>query len=309
MARIASDRGWVQWACGLAALFLLPTMAAGAELRVLACEPIWAALATELGGDRVTVHSATTPRQDPHHIQARPSLIAKMRRADLLICTGADLEVGWLPVLLRQAGNPRVQPGKPGHLEVAAFVPMRDVPTRVDRSLGDIHPQGNPHLGVDPRNVARAASELAQRFAALDPEGAASHAARAETFAARWSDAMGRWERRAAPLRGMKIVTHHVSWAYLADWLGLVDVAHLEPKPGIPPSPSRLASLLAQLEADPPRAIVRLAYEPARPSAWLSERIGVPALVLPHAPGATADATDLIGVFDGIVDALLTVAP
>jgi len=281
---------------------------AAAELRVLTCEPAWAAVVREIGAERVRVDSATTPEQDPHYIQARPSLIARVRQADLLVCSGADLEVGWLPVLLRQGANAKLAAGQPGNLDVSKLVPMLEVPTSLDRAQGDIHPYGNPHTETDPRNIARVADEVARRLAGLDPAGAATYQARRDAFAQRWRAAIGEWERKAAPLRGMEIVTHHVAWVYLVHWLGLVDVAHLEPKPGIPPSASSLAQLLGTLRGHHPRAIVRLAYEPERPSAWLSERLGIPALVLPHAPGATPAAKDLFGVFDDAIDQLLRAA-
>ena len=293
---------------GAGMLALAAAAPAGAVVRVFACEPVWADLAREIGGGRVQVDSATTPQQDPHYIQARPSLISKVRQADLLVCSGADLEVGWLPVLLRQGANAKIQPGQPGFLEVAKVVPMLEVPTQLDRSLGDIHPYGNPHTETDPRNIARVAVALAEHLAQLDPEGAAFYQARQQDFAARWTKAIAGWEQRAAPLRGMEIVTHHVAWVYLVHWLGLVDVAHLEPKPGIPPSAASLEALLTTLSAHHPRAIVRLAYEPERPSAWLSERLGIPALVLPHAPGATPEAHDLFSTFDSLIDSLLGAA-
>jgi zinc/manganese transport system substrate-binding protein len=284
---------------------LASAVGARAELRVLTCEPVWAAVVQEIGGERVRVDSATTPQQDPHYIQAKPSLIARVRQADLLVCSGADLEVGWLPVLLRQGANAKLAAGQPGNLDVSKIVPMLDVPTSLDRAQGDIHPYGNPHVETDPHNIARVADELAKRLGALDPSGAASYRARRDDFAARWTAAIARWEQRAAPLRGMEIVTHHVAWAYLVHWLGLVDIAQLEPKPGIPPSASSLAQLLGRLASRHPRAVVRLAYEPERPSAWLSERLSVPALALPHAPGATPAAKDLFGVFDDVIDQLL----
>ncbi len=305
MARTPSDRAPARAAAGVVLGLVLVAATADAELRVLACEPVWAAVAKEIGGERVHVESATTPQQDPHYIQARPSLLAKTRRADLLVCSGAGLEVGWLPVLLRQAGNAGVQPGQPGFLEVAKVVPMLEVPTRIDRSLGDIHPDGNPHTETDPRNIARVAAEIATRLAAIDPAGADVYRKRAADFDGRWRRAIAVWEEHAAPLRGVEIVTHHVSWAYLVQWLGLVDVAHLEPKPGIPPSAGSLATLLEELKQRRPKAIVRLAYEPERASVWLSGRIGAPALVLPHAPGSTERAKDLFGVFDEIVRLLL----
>ena len=293
---------------GTICLSLAAALPAAASVRVFSCEPVWAAVALEVGGDRLQIDSATTAQQDPHYIQARPSLISKLRQADLLVCSGADLEVGWLPVLLRQASNAGVQPGQPGNLEVSKVVPMLEVPTRLDRSLGDIHPYGNPHTETDPHNIARVATALAEHLTQIDPGGAATYQARLQDFSARWTKAIAGWEQRAAPLRGMEIVTHHVAWVYLAHWLGLVDVAHLEPKPGIPPSAASLEALLTTLSAHHPKAIVRMAYEPERPSAWLSERLGIPELVLPQAPGATPEAHDLFSTFDCTIDRLLGAA-
>lgn len=282
--------------------------AAQAELRVFSAETQWAALAREIGGDRVHVDSATTAHQDVHYIQARPSLISKLRRADLLVYSGADLEAGWLPTLLRKAGNGKVQPGQPGHLDVSLVVPMLGVPTRLDRAEGDIHPRGNPHTQTDPHNVARVAAELARRMAQLDPEGQEEYRSRHEAFAARWTQAVADWELRAAPLRGMEIITHHLAWVYMAHWLGLVVVEHLEEKPGIPATASHLSKLLGDLESHSVRAIVRANYQPERPSKWLSERSGVPAIVLPHCVGSTENATDLFAMFEDLVSRLLEVS-
>ena len=308
--RTAGGRLAPRTAALLLALGLLGGAApASAGLRVFACEPVWAAVAREIGGDRVDVYSATTPQQDVHYIQARPSIIAKVRRADLLVCRGADLEIGWLPVLLRKGRNPRVQPGKPGHLEVARIVPMLDVPTQLDRAAGDIHPRGNPHTQTDPHNIARVADEIARRMAQIDPEGAASYEQRHAAFSKRWSDAIARWELRAAPLRGAEVVTHHLAWVYAAHWLGLHVVAHLEPKPGIPPTAGHLAELLDTLAHRHVRAIVRASYQSGQASDWLSERTGVPAVVLPHAPGAVPGADDLFAMFDILIDTLLETKP
>jgi zinc/manganese transport system substrate-binding protein len=287
-----------------AAAWAAPTPAR-AELRVFSCEAEWAALAREIGGDRVRVDSATTARQDVHYIQARPSLISKLRRADLLVFSGADLEIGWLPLLLRQARNRKVQRGEPGHLDVSQHVPMLDVPTRVDRAEGDIHPYGNPHTQTDPHNVARVAAELTRRMAQLDPAGEEFYRSRHADFSARWTKAVAGWELHAAPLRGVEIITHHLAWVYMAHWLGLVVVDHLEPKPGIPPSAAHLARLLDDLEPHHVRAIVRAAYQPERPSHWLSQRSGIPAIVLPHSVGSTDGATDLFAMFDDMVNRLL----
>lgn len=280
---------------------------AEARLRVFTCEPQWAALARTLGGDHVHVDSATTPFQDVHYIQARPSLIAKVRRADLLVCSGAELEIGWLPVLLRQARNGRIQPGSPGYLDASRYVSMLDVPSLVDRAQGDIHPYGNPHIQTDPDNVALVAKELASRLEELDPDARADYQERYDAFESAWHMAMKRWQRRAAPVRGMEIVTHHLAWVYMAHWLGLSVVAHLEAKPGIPPSAGHLAELVRTLGRHHVRAIVHAVYQDPHASAWLAKRTGIQVVVLPHCVGATEDAGDLYAMFNSIIDRLLEV--
>jgi len=278
---------------------------AHAKLRIFSCEPEWAALAEEIGGSHVEVHSATSAHQDVHYIQARPSLISKLRRADLLICSGADLEIGWLPLLLRKASNARVQPGQIGNIDVSTIVPMLGVPSRVDRSEGDIHPYGNPHTQTDPHNIAIVAAELARRLQQIDSEAAEYYRQRYAEFAGRWEKAIAGWEERGAPLRGTKIITHHLAWVYMTHWLGLDVVGHLEDKPGIPPTAGHLADLLAGLAEQKVELIVRATYQSERPSEWLSERSGIPAVVIPHSVGATEGAKDLYSMFDDMLDRLL----
>ena len=276
-----------------------------ARLDIFACEPEWGALAQALGGDEVRVFTATTARQDPHHIQARPRLIARMRRADLLVCTGAELEIGWLPLLLRKAHNGRVQPGQPGHFLAANHVRLLERPARIDRAEGDIHAQGNPHIQTDPRNIARVARALAGRLAELDPTHAEHYLRRFEDFDARWRKAIAGWERRAAPLKGVAIVVHHRQWPYLEAWLGLRQVGELEPKPGIPPTPGHLASLKARLKQQPARMIVHAAYLDPAPARWLSRQTGIPEVTLPFTVGGSKRASDLFGLFDDTIDRLL----
>lgn len=268
------------------------------NLRVFACEPEWASLVQELGGEDVGVRTATTAHQDPHRVQARPSLIAAVRRADLVVCTGAELEIGWLPVLLRRAGNPRVQPGQPGYFEAARFVRLKDVPARVDRSAGDVHPSGNPHIQTDPRNIARVADALGQRLAELEPGRADAYRRRLDDFQHRWSQALARWQQQGAELRGLPLVTQHKGWVYLIDWLGLHEVATLEPTPGIPPSTAYLSSVLSRIERTPSRAIVRAPYQDPRASEWLAERTDLPIVELPFTVGGNEAATDLFALFD-----------
>ena len=238
-----------------------------AALDIFACEPEWGALAQELGGDRVSIYTATNAFQDPHQIQAKPSLLAKARRANLVVCTGSELEIGWLPVVLRQSGNDAVQPDKPGYFEAANYVQKLEVPTVLDRAAGDIHPGGNPHIQTDPHNIARVATALAQRLTEIDPANAAYYRTRYRDFAARWEAAMRRWEKEAAPLRGAAIVVHHKAFAYLENWLGLKEVAQLEPKPGVEPTSAHLAEVLDQLHRQPAKMVVRAAYNDDRASA------------------------------------------
>lgn len=287
------------------ALFALVPVCASADLEIFACEPEWAALATEIGGSHVNTFSATTALQDPHYIQARPSLIAKVRRADLLICSGAQLEIGWLPALLRKANNRKVLPGSSGYMEASAYVVRVDATANVDRAKGDIHPEGNPHIQTDPHNIAAVARPLGERMMALDPENAAAYAAGLADFLGRWHDAIDAWEAKARTLRGAKAITHHKSWVYLERWLGLEEVANLEAIPGLPPTATHLSRLTKQFEDGGADFIIRSPYQDARPSEWLSEKTGIPAIVLPLTVGGTEQAQDLFSLYDDIVDRLL----
>lgn len=284
---------------------LTTSAGASATLNVVACEPEWGALAQELGGDKVSVYSATSAFQDPHHLQARPGLIARVRNADLLVCTGAELEIGWLPILLRQSGNNRVQPGQPGYVEAASFVQKLEIPTQLDRAAGDVHAAGNPHIQTDPRNIGRVATALAQRLGEIDPANAPFYQARYQDFAQRWGAAIERWQKEAAPLRGANIVSHHKSWAYLNAWLGLREIAELEPKPGVEPTAAHLEEVLALLQRESARMIIRTAYEDGRASMWLGERTKIPAVMLPFTVGGSDKAKDLFGLFDDTVHRLL----
>jgi zinc/manganese transport system substrate-binding protein len=278
---------------------------AHADLNVFATVPEWGALAQELGGDKVKVYVATNALQDPHHVEAKPSLIARARNADLVLSTGAELEVGWLPLVLQQAGNPKVQPGRPGYFEAAAYVPLLGKPTRLDRAEGDVHPQGDPHIQTDARNIARVAAPLSVRLAELDPANAAYYQARQKAFGDRWSAAVARWEREAAPLKGVPVVVQHKAFTYLIDWLGLKEVAALEPKPGLEPTTAHLASVLETLQKQPAKMVLRSAYQSDRASQWIAERAKMTAVLLPFTVGGTDGAKDLFGLYDDTVRRLL----
>jgi zinc/manganese transport system substrate-binding protein len=293
-----------------AALLALGTIAAPAQaaLRVFACEPEWAALVQELGGPLVDATSATTAQQDPHQIQARPSLIARVRNADLVVCTGAELEAGWLPLLLQQSGNAKVQPGQPGYFAAADLVRKLEVPAVVDRAQGDVHAAGNPHIQTDPRNIATVAPALAARLQQLDPGQAAQYAQRASAFQQKWQQAIARWSAQAAPLRGLPVVSQHKAYVYLYDWLGLKEVAVLEPKPGVEPSAAHLQGLLGTLKATPARMVISAAYQDPKPSEWLSRNAGIPMVRLPFTVGGSEVAKDLVGLFDDTLARLLAAA-
>ena len=292
-----------------ALLFTLAAGTAQAALKVLACEPEWGALVQELAGDKASVQVATTGLQDPHHIQARPSLLAAARNSELLVCTGAELEAGWLPLLIRQSGNSAIQPGRPGNFEAAAVVRKLEVPERLDRADGDVHAAGNPHIQTDPRNITRVAEALGRRLAEIDAANAAHYQSRTADFLVRWQAAIARWDKEAAPLRGTPIVVQHKAFPYLEQWLGLVQVAALEPKPGIEPTSTHLSAVLAGLQARPAKMILRAAYNDGRGAEWLAERTRLPVVVLPFTVGGNEQAKDLFSLFDDTVQRLLKALP
>ena len=292
----------------LAVLLLATALPATAALNIFACEPEWGALAKELGGDKASIYVATTALQDPHRIEARPSLIARARTADLVVCTGAELEIGWMPLVQTQSANSRIQSGQPGYFEAARQLTLIEIPQRLDRALGDVHAAGNPHVHLDPSNITRVAAALAERMAQLDPGEAEQYRARAKAFLERWQQASARWEREGAPLKGMAIVVYHKNMSYLVRWLGMREVGALEPKPGLPPTATHLSELLASLARDPAKAVVRAAYNEPRAAEWLSERAKIPAVTLPFTVGGSERAKDLFSLFDDTLSRLLIAA-
>jgi len=289
----------------LAILMIAGVMPAQAALKVLATTPDWGALTREIGGERVDVYVATTALQDVHRVEAKPSLVARARSADLVVATGAELEVGWLPVLIQESGNSRIKPGAAGYFEAASAINLLEVPSKLDRAMGDIHPQGNPHIQLDPHNIATVARALTARLSALEPAQATYYAARGKDFDARWNEAIKRWEAKAAPLKGESVVIMHRDQAYLCHWLGLNEVASIEPKPGVPPTASYLGQLVNKLTAAPPKLILLNAYNDAKPANWLSSRVHAPAVVLPFSVGGSPEAKDLFGLFDDTINKLL----
>jgi zinc/manganese transport system substrate-binding protein len=282
-------------------VLLLATQSAFATLNVFTCEPEWAALAKEIGGDLLKIDSATTSLQDPHHVQARPSLIARTRNAELLVCTGAELEIGWLPVLLNKSGNSRLQPGQPGYFIASDYVEMLDKPDTLDRSLGDIHASGNPHIHLDPRNILKVAGALASRLGSMDAINKAAYETGLKDFTQRWQAAITQWQTRAQTLQGKTAVVHHNSWVYLEHWLGLKHVATIEKKPGVPPGSAHFAALLEQMQRSPADMIVYASYQDDRATHWLHEKTGIRVVELPFSP---AENQDLFHWFDTVISNL-----
>jgi zinc/manganese transport system substrate-binding protein len=314
----ARPRGWlrrVHAALAVATAVSAAAVAApAAAFTVFACEPEWAALARALL-PQARVHVATTAKQDPHHIEARPALIAQLRGADLAACTGASLEAGWLPTLQQRAGNPRVQDGAPGMFYAADHVILIDVPQRGAAALatpfaGDVHAEGNPHLHADPRRLLEAARALAAQVQALQPAQAGAVGERLARLESRLQARIGDWERRAAPLRGRAVAVQHGSLAYLWRWLGLVPVADLEPVPGMAPTPGHLQRVLQALRPKPPLAIVVARHQDPRPGRWLAAQLGgsVPLLVLPATVPDDSAPDAIEDWFEQMLQALLKAA-
>ncbi|WP_143711227.1 metal ABC transporter solute-binding protein, Zn/Mn family [Shewanella piezotolerans] len=275
-----------------------------AGINIFACEPEYAALAKELAPD-ARIYSATTAMQDPHQVQARPSLIAKMRQADLAVCAGADLEIGWLPMLQMKSANAKVRSTDQGLFFAAEQIDTLDQMASVDRSMGDVHAKGNPHLHFDPRRLLGVAEALTQKLAQIDPGSAAEYQGNLTRFSQRWNDAIPRWEEKAKPLQGNKVIAYHSSFKYLYNWLGIEQVADLEPKPGIPPSSSHLATLLTRAKQGDIMAIIIASYQSERGADWLGERADLPVIMLPMSVGGNDDSIDLFGLYDSVIDLLL----
>lgn len=267
--------------CIIALLCLANTSWAQDKLNVLACEPEWAALAYELGGDRFNIHSATTFRQDAHFVQARPSLIAKARKADLIVCTGAELEIGWLPVLLSKSSNKQIQQNALGYFMATDYVNLLEKKSKVTRSMGDVHAAGNPHIIFDPNNIKKVAAALNTRLQKIDPTYAAQYQSNYNDFITRYDAAIAGWAKYQNALANKNIMAHHKSWIYLTEWANINTIATLEPKPGVPPSSGHLSKLLKQVKQNPPQLIILSSYQDPKAAKWMSKKTGVPYAIIP----------------------------
>ena len=276
----------------LAALLLLAPLDAVAKLEIVATTPDLAVVARDVGGADVHVVALALPTQDPHFVDAKPHLALALSKANLLLLTGAGLEVGWLPTLLTGSRNADIQSGSPGYLDCSSLISLLEVPTtQVDRSQGDIHPQGNPHYSYDPRRVETLAVGIGKRLSELDPAHKAGYFARTKSFVEGLRAARVNWEARLVKARGQKIIAYHNSLPYLAEWLGVEVVEHVEPKPGIPPNPSHVAHVLEAARANKVRLILQQAYYPSGTSKLIADKAGAVFLQIPGYPDFAAGQT------------------
>lgn len=271
-------------------------------LNIFVCEPEWKAF-LESHAPNATIYSATTAKQDPHYVQARPSLIAKMRQADMAMCSGAEFEVGWLPMLQNRSGNSAVQNGAQSMIYATDFVRMLDSHDHVDRSMGDIHAHGNPHVQFAANDMIPLSRKVTERLKAIDPDNAQSYQVNGMKFRAQWQKKLNEWEQKAQPLQGKRVVGYHSTYRYLFDWLGMVQVADLEPKPGISPTTSHLQSL-TQLDTKQFDAIVFSSHQDQRPANWLQEHTDKPVIQLPL---TVSEGESLDEMYDQVIDDLLDV--
>ena len=286
-------RIWIAW---LAATMVLAVASiAGAEVKVVSTIPDFGAIAKEVGGAHVTVTNLVRPTQDPHYVDAKPSLMLELNRADMLLVAGMDLEAGWLPPLMTGARNGSIQRGGIGYLDCSTLIPPMQVRSP-DRSQGDIHPGGNPHYWTDPRNGIRMARGIAQRLAKIDPGNADAYKAGADAFVRRMEGKMVEWRKRLDPHKGTKVVVYHESWVYFLDFAGFVQAGELEPKPGIPPKPAHVAELIQRVQGQGIKFVMQESFYPTQLSRIFAQKSGAELKVLPTMVGAggTSSYTDLI---------------
>jgi zinc/manganese transport system substrate-binding protein len=288
--------------------FVLLTVAAGAllsarpahaALSVVATTEDLASLAREVGGDKIAVESLSRGYQDPHFVEAKPSFVFRLNKAQLLIAVGRELEIGWLPPLITQSRNAKVQPGAEGYLDASLTAKILDIPTgQITRAMGDVHPQGNPHYWLDPDNGRRVAKAIEKKLSGLDPANAAYYAQREADFERRLTAADKDWQARMAPYKGVKIVTYHRSWPNFADHFGLDVMGYVEPRPGIPPSPSHTLDLIKAMKEQGVKIILVEPYFDLKTPNSIARETGAKVLVLPPSVGGVKEVTDYLKLFD-----------
>jgi zinc/manganese transport system substrate-binding protein len=286
---------WVLWSL----IFLAP---AGAGLNIATTLPWIGSIASEIGKDKVSVTSFVKPSQDPHFVEAKPSMILAVRKADILMYNGMDLEIGYLPVLVEASKNPKIQPGNPGNCDCSKFIEPIEVPTSVDRSMGDVHPQGNPHYQLSPRNVLGVAKGIAGILAGNDPANADFYAKNLTSFEERLEAKQREW--KAIPLKGKRYVAYHKFFEYLAAEFGFEIIGYVEPKPGIPPSAGQIEKLVEMIRKTKPDAILSLSYYGQKEVSFLSQKTGVRSVIVPHDVGESDKAKDWFSLMDEVLRSL-----
>ena len=284
--------------------FFLLNTSVDSKVKIFACEPEWASLSEEIGGNLVDVYSATNEFQDPHYVKAKPSLIAKVRKADFLFCTGSSLEVGWLPVLLEKSGNSKIQPGQLGHFLATDSIDLKQKNVGADRSMGDVHPEGNPHIHLNPYYIAKVAKLFSERLQKIAPSKANTFKQNETSFLKKWNNTITSWETKAKSLQNMKIITYHATWFYLMDWLKIEVVDKIEIKPGIKPTAKHLKSLIDKAKSNSVKGIIRTPFDSAKSSKWLTKKTKIPNKVITYTVGK--NSKDLFSLFDNILKELLT---
>jgi ABC-type Zn uptake system ZnuABC Zn-binding protein ZnuA len=288
---------------------LLNLATARADLNVVASLPDFGAIAEAVGGKNIEVTAIARGSEDPHFVDARPSFVRVLNKADLLIEGGADLEAGWLPTLVTASRNAKIQGTGRGHLVLSRYVKLRDVPNApVDRSMGDVHPTGNPHYWLDPRNGKIIAEKISATLVDIDPKNTAKYQENYKAFASKLDAKWAEWVGKLEPLRGAKVITYHKSYEYLAAAFGLEVIAQLEPKPGIEPSATHIAHLVRQARNARVQFVIIEPYRPRRAAEQVAQAIGARVVILPDKTGSTPEAKDYISLFDAIVGELLKAA-
>ena len=275
-----------------------------AQIRVVATTPDLAAVAKEIGGDRVTVAALAKPTEDPHFVDAKPSFIVTLNRADALIEGGAELEMGWLPPLLENARNGKIGAGAPGRIVASEGIRLAEIPTSFDRSKGDIHSLGNPHFMIDPMNVKIVARNIATHLAQIDPKSAATYSANLAKFNTRLDAKLAQWQQQLAPYKGAKIVTYHRDFPYLAQRFGLVTLDELEPKPGIAPSPAHLAQVIGKMKANNAKVILVQPFQNRKTAETVARQTGATVIDAPQQPGAAPNTSTYFDSMDNLVRAI-----
>jgi ABC-type Zn uptake system ZnuABC Zn-binding protein ZnuA len=291
---------FVVFAVGALLAMGLPGVArAAGPLNVVTTTEDLAAIAREVGGDKIKAESLSRGYQDPHFVEAKPSFVLKLNKADLLIAVGRELEIGWLPPLITQSRNARIQPGGDRYLDASLTARILEIPTgQITRAMGDVHPAGNPHYWLDPENGKRIAKAIEGKLAAISPGDAAYFSQHEEDFEKRVSDGEKRWLAMVAPYKGIKVVTYHRSWPNFSERFGLEVIGYVEPKPGIPPSPSHTLEVIQEMKRQNVKIIMVEPYFDLKTPNSIARETGAKVLVMPPSVGGEKEITDYITLFD-----------